>query len=112
VITTVAGIGTAGYSGDNGPANLAQLRNAVGLAVDSSGNLYIADDGNHRVRKVTNGVITTIAGTGTAGFNGDNGPANLAQLNSPTVLRSIPSAICISPTPATIAFAESPTASS
>ena len=83
VITTVAGIGTAGYSGDNGPANLAQLRNAVGLAVDSSGNLYIADAGNHRIRKVTSGVITTVAGTGTAGFNGDNGPANLAQLNFP-----------------------------
>ena len=54
-----------------------------GVAVDSAGNLYIADYGNNRIRKVSNGVITTVAGNGTAGFSGDNGPATSAQLNIP-----------------------------
>ena len=80
VITTVAGNGTAGYSGDNGPATSAQLYNPCGLAVDSAGNLYIADTKNYRIRKVSNGVISTVAGNGTPGFSGDNGPATSAQL--------------------------------
>ena len=85
-ITTVAGNGTAGFSGDNGPATNAQLFNPISVAVDSSGNLYIADTGNNRVRKVANGVITTMAGNGTPGFSGDNGPAASAQLSFPTAV--------------------------
>ncbi len=83
MITTVAGNGTAGYSGDNGPATSAQLIYPHGVAVDSAGNLYIADTNNYRIRKVSNGVITTIAGNGTSGFSGDNGPATSAQLSDP-----------------------------
>ena len=84
VITTVAGTGTHGpSSGDNGPATSASLFSPSGVAVDSAGNLYIADTGNSRVRKVTNGIITTVAGTGGYGFSGDNGPATSAQLYNP-----------------------------
>jgi uncharacterized protein (TIGR03437 family) len=79
-ITTVAGNGTEGYSGDNGPATSAQLDWPTGVAVDSGGTLYIADWGNSCIRKVTNGVITTVAGTGTRAYSGDNGPAASAQL--------------------------------
>jgi uncharacterized protein (TIGR03437 family) len=84
VITTVAGNGTFGSSGDNGPATSAQIL-PNGLAVDSSGNLYIADRFNSRIRKVSNGVITTVAGNGTSGFSGDNGPATSAQVNPESV---------------------------
>ncbi|MCX6627031.1 MAG: hypothetical protein NTW28_05320 [Candidatus Solibacter sp.] len=80
VITTVAGNGTPGFSGDNGPATSAQLFPS-GLALDSAGNLYVAD--YNRIRKVSKGVITTIAGNGTPGFSGDNGPATSAQLYLP-----------------------------
>ncbi len=83
-MTTVAGNGHSGFSGDTGPATGAQLGIPQGVAVDSSGNLYIADFLNNRVRKVSNGVITTVAGTGTAGFSGDGGPATSAQLWGPT----------------------------
>jgi uncharacterized protein (TIGR03437 family) len=83
VITTVAGTGTPGYSGDGGPATSAQLAWPWAVAVDASGNLYIADQFNNRIRKVSNGVITTVAGTGTPGFSGDGGPAISAQLNDP-----------------------------
>ena len=83
VITTVAGNGTRGFSGDNGPATAAQLWFPLGIAVDAEGDLYIADCINHRIRKVSNGVITTVAGTGVADFNGDDRPATSAQLNSP-----------------------------
>ena len=83
VITTVAGNGSYGFSGDGGPATSAQLLNPHGLAVDSAGNLYIADTLNLRIRKVSNGVITTIAGNGTYGSDGDGGPATSAQLNMP-----------------------------
>jgi sugar lactone lactonase YvrE len=83
-ITTIAGNGTPGYSGDGGPATSAQLYNPSGVAVDSDGNIYIADNNNYRVRKVdSSGKITTFAGTGTAGYSGDGGPATLAQLNWP-----------------------------
>jgi uncharacterized protein (TIGR03437 family) len=84
VIATVAGNGTQGFSGDNGPATSAQLNYPAGVAVDSAGNLYIADEVNNRIRKVTNGVITTVAGNGTSGFSGDDGPATSAELYFPS----------------------------
>lgn len=84
IITTVAGDGVAGFQGDGGPATGARLFNPRNVALDSGGNLYISDFGNHRIRKVaTNGVITTVAGNGVAGFQGDGGPAISAQLFSP-----------------------------
>jgi sugar lactone lactonase YvrE len=83
ILTLVAGNGTEGYSGDNGPATSAQLAPWRGVAVDASGNLFIADGSNNRIRKVSNGVITTVAGNGTLGFSGDNGPAANAELSSP-----------------------------
>jgi sugar lactone lactonase YvrE len=84
-ITTTAGNGTAGYSGDNGPATSAQLNNPYGMSVDSSGNLYIADATNNRIRKVAagTGVISTFAGNGAAGYSGDGGAATSATLKSP-----------------------------
>ena len=84
VITTVAGTGMSGFSGDGGPGAAAMLAYPTGIAVADGGALYIADTGNHRVRKLeADGTITTVAGTGAAGFNGDGGPATLARLNSP-----------------------------
>ncbi len=90
-ITTIAGTGVETYGGDNGPALQAQLNYPAGLAVDSAGNLYIADSLNHRIRRVdASGIITTIAGSGDAGFvssggySGDGGPAVRAQLHNPT----------------------------
>jgi PKD repeat protein len=84
VITTLAGTGTPGFSGDTGQATAAQLNLPNGVAVDLAGNVYIADQNNHRVRKVDPaGVITTFAGTGVLGFSGDTGQASLAQLNNP-----------------------------
>ena len=82
VISTFAGTGTAGSSGDGSAATSAQLNGPQGLAVDTAGNLYIADTQNHRVRKVTGGTISTVAGSGTAGFAGDGGAAGSAQLNA------------------------------
>lgn len=83
-ITTVAGNGTSGFSGDNGQATAAQLSFPDDVAVATDGTIYIADSSNSRVRKVTtNGIITTIAGTGTAAYSGDGGPAVSAQLNYP-----------------------------
>jgi subtilase family serine protease len=86
VITTVAGNGTQGFSGDGGPATGASLSSPENVAVDSEGNLFIADLANHRVRRVdaVTGVITTVAGNGTAGFSGDGGPATSASLASPS----------------------------
>lgn len=84
IITSIAGNGTMGYSGDNGTAVAAQLYNPGGVCVDAQGNIYIADVDNERIRKVdNNGIISTIAGTGTAGYGGDNGPAVSAQLDEP-----------------------------
>jgi len=84
-ITTVAGTGWRGFGGDSGPATSAQLNDPVGVAADTAGNLFIADTGNNRIRMVdTAGTITTVAGTGTAGFSGDSGPATNAQLSGPS----------------------------
>ena len=83
-ITTIAGTGEFGFSGDGGPAVEAELRRPYGVAVDSAGNVYIADSSDHRIRKVdSTGTITTIAGTGAFGFSGDGGPAVEAELRSP-----------------------------
>ena len=84
VVTRIAGTGASGYSGDGGPALNAQLNSPQGVAVDASGNLYIADSGNSCIRMVTaNGTITTVAGMRSAGFSGDGGAATSARLNSP-----------------------------
>ena len=83
VITTVAGTGGQGFSGDGGAATSALLDSPAGVAVDSTGNIYIADTNNNRIREVSGGVIATIAGTGAAGFAGDGGAATSAQLDHP-----------------------------
>ena len=84
IISTVAGTGTSGYSGDGGQATLARLSNPQGIAVDVLGNIYVADQFNNRIRIITNGVITTVAGTGGAGaFNGNGGKATSAVIVSP-----------------------------
>jgi NHL repeat-containing protein len=84
IIHTVAGTGTPGYSGDDGPALQAHLYQPWGLAIDREGRLLIADAGNHCIRRVSrDGAITTVAGTGTAGFGGDGGPATAAPLSFP-----------------------------
>jgi hypothetical protein len=94
-IYTVAGIGTYGFAGDGGPADAAELRNPLGVSVDGSGNLLIADTNNERIRlvaaasgsyfgqTVSAGDIATVAGTGTAGFLGDSGPAIHGRLDGP-----------------------------
>ena len=84
IINTVAGNGTAGYTGDHGPATAAQLSSPAGMSVDASGNLFIADEGNRSIREVnTSGTITTVAGNGTSGTSGDGGPATSAELSDP-----------------------------
>ncbi len=83
-ITTVAGTGELGDRGDGGAATAAQLAEPSGVAVDGAGNVFIADRGNHRIRKVdSEGVISTVAGSGVMGFDGDGGPATAAMLASP-----------------------------
>ncbi len=82
-ISTIAGTGTAGYSGDGGSPTAAQLNRPRGIAVDTSGNIYIADSQNARVRKISGGSISTVAGSGTAGYGGDGGAATAAQLYVP-----------------------------
>jgi YD repeat-containing protein len=84
IITTVAGTGEHGYSGDNGPATQAMIYSPKGITCDDQGNLYIADSSNHRIRKVDPaGIITTIAGSGNYGFSGDDGPALQASMWHP-----------------------------
>jgi sugar lactone lactonase YvrE len=82
-ITTVAGSGIEGFDGDGGPATSALLDTPGGVALDAAGNIFIADTKNHRIREVSNGVITTYAGTGTASFCGDGGPPTSACLFLP-----------------------------
>src|ERR1700751_4501787 len=84
VITTVAGNGTEGFSGDGGPATSAALNTPIGVAVDVAGNLYIADSFNNRIRKVNaTGIITTVAGNGDARFSGDHAAATNGSLRAP-----------------------------
>src|SRR5260370_16607353 len=84
IIQTVAGNGTSAFSGDNGAAASASLSEPFGVAVDASGNLYIADTSNHRIRKVDSfGTITTVAGNGTKGFPGDGPPPPTPLLTPP-----------------------------
>ena len=86
-VSIFAGTRVPGYGGDGGPATEAQLNSPAGVALDTAGNLYIADTGNHRIRRVdTAGIITTIAGTGEPGYGGDGGLAGEAQLASPIAL--------------------------
>src|SRR6185437_478234 len=85
-ISTVVGNGTAGYSGDNGAAATAELSAPSAIALDANGDLYIADSGNNRIRKVdgTTGSISTVAGNGTAGYSGDGVLASSAEMSSPS----------------------------
>ncbi len=102
IITTVAGSGARGFSGDGGPATAAQFSSPTGVAVDSSGNFYIADYWNQRIHKVnvSTGIITTVAGSRAVnasgyiegGFSGDGGPATAAQLNRPVGVAVVMSA--------------------
>lgn len=85
VISTIAGNGESGFSGDGGPATMARFSNPQNVAVDKNGNVYISDLGNHRIRKVNaaDGMISTVAGIGVSGFSGDGGTATAARLNNP-----------------------------
>ena len=84
IITKVAGIDSVGYNGDGGPAVDAKLKYIDDVFEDRAGNIYIADAGNNRIRKINPaGIITTIAGNGIAGYSGDGGPADSAELNYP-----------------------------
>lgn len=84
IISTFAGNGVSVYAGDGGPAIAASIRTPYNVAVDAAGNVYIADQANHRIRKVDhNGLISTVAGNGTPGYNGDNIAATAARINSP-----------------------------
>jgi sugar lactone lactonase YvrE len=84
VVTTIAGLGpdNAGYMGDDGPATAAMLNNPFGVALDGAGNIYISDSGNNMIRKISGGIITTIAGTGEEGYSGDGGAATSATFLS------------------------------
>ncbi len=91
IISTLAGSGVSGYSGDGGPAASAQLSFPEGLAVNAGGDVYIADYGNNRIRVVNSGAggnISTFAGNGTAGFSGDGGLAASAQINGPCGIKT------------------------
>jgi uncharacterized protein (TIGR03437 family) len=92
VISTVAGNGTAGYGGDGGLATNAALQNPEGVSVDQAGNLYIADNYNNRIRKVSasTGIITTVVGTGVGGYNGDGISATLANIYGPPRVTVVP----------------------
>ena len=91
IITTIAGTGVGGYSGDGGPATAATLRNPAFLLYDPAGNLLVCDENNQVIRKIDpSGTITTIAGTGTRGFSGDGGPATAATLQFPMMMTFSP----------------------
>src|SRR5437762_6843245 len=87
-VETVAGAGKAGFSGDGGPAAKAELNNPYGLCAGPTGELFICDMGNDRIRKIDRtGIITTVAGSGEKGWRGDGGPALAAALNEPYEIR-------------------------
>ena len=107
-IITKAGDGSAGFAGDGGPSTSARLNAPGGIVADAAGNIYIADTGNNRVRRINAaGVISTVAGSGTAGFSGDGGPAALAQLTDHSVSPSMSPAACTSQTRPIAGFARS-----
>jgi sugar lactone lactonase YvrE len=84
VVTTIAGNGSATYAGDGGPATAASIRQPGGIALDGSGNIYISDNFNNRIRKIdASGNISTVAGNGTGGYSGDGGAATAAMINRP-----------------------------
>ena len=91
----IAGAGTPGFSGDTAHATTATLALPHGLTVDDTGNLYLADTENHRIRRIdaATGIITTVAGNGTQAFSGDGGPATAASLDSPRSTTLSPSAL-------------------
>lgn len=109
LISTVAGTGTFGYNGDGIPATSARLHNPRGVSVDGAGNIFIADQTNNRIRKVdaATGLISTVAGTGAAGFNGDGIPATTAQVGAPRVFSWTAPAISSSRILTTSAYARS-----
>ena len=87
IISTIAGTGTCGFSGDGGSAILAMICNPLGLIVDTSGNVYFADENNLRVRKITrSGKLNTIAGSGNSGYNGENLPATSTNIDDPAAI--------------------------
>src|SRR5207247_9555805 len=88
IISTVAGNGSPSFAGDDGAATSASLNSPSGVALDASGNLYIADNFNNRIRKVdaASGIITTVAGNGTYAFAGDGGAATSSRVNGPAAV--------------------------
>jgi len=95
IISTIAGTGTAGYTGDHGPATSATFSGPIGIAVDAAGNIYVCENGNHTVRKInTSGTITTVAGIGgSAGYGSDGVAATSTTLNSPVGMDCDPSGV-------------------
>ncbi|MBF6340685.1 hypothetical protein IU450_33045 [Nocardia abscessus] len=92
IITTVGGTGDFGSDGDTGPAVAATLSGPKDVAVEPSGNLYIADTNNSRIRRVDpRGIITTVAGSGVSGYSGDGGDATAARMNGPSGVAVHPS---------------------
>lgn len=91
IVTRFAGNASAGYSGDGGPATSARLNGPTGLGIGPGGELYIADFDNCRIRMVSGGIISTVAGNGTCAYTGDGGPATAASLNHPRALGFLPS---------------------
>jgi len=92
IITNIAGSAIAGYSGDGGPATAATFKDIFGICTDAAGNIYLVDEENNRVRKITaaTGIVTTIAGTGSSGYSGDGGPATAARIYNSSSITTDP----------------------